>query len=166
MEVSVSCGGDSSCGCEGCSKGKERGVNSETEKEGEMKKALYLQFADTLSVVSLSSGSLRAYKITPRKYLGLGLNLDELVVCLRMENTSTNCGVTVKGEYSFDGQNWTIISTAIISQQTADGDYVGTLTSSSDLLPFLRIFVEVDDTMSAGQESADISVWAYYKYRT
>jgi len=126
--------------------------------------AVYVNFVEDMGIVCFSSGGVRTYYVTPKKYYGLGMNLDEVLVCLRIKNRSVTAGITVKNEYSFDGQNWTD-GTTVIAQQTAAGDSKGSLDASL-LPPFVRFKVEVVDTGASSEQAADITMWGYYKYRT
>lgn len=129
------------------------------------KRALWLVLVEDLVIQANTDGSTRQFIVTPEKYRALGLDLDELLACVRINDIDTNAGVTTKQQFSFDGQNWTDASSAVISEKTATGDYCGSNTTSTELMPYVRTAVVIRDTVGTDGLTARISVWAYYKYR-
>ena len=131
-----------------------------------MQPAIYLNLVEDFLIESNANGSLRTIVLTPKRMWGLGLNLADFTTMLRIANLTTNGGVTVKWQYSFDGINWKVSSTDAVAQKTANGDYASAFTGAADMLPFVRLSVEIKDTTAGAlQMTAEIGVWAYYKYR-
>ena len=128
--------------------------------------AVYVELVEDMSVVSLATGTARTYVIVPKKYYGLGMNLDEVVACLRVRNATANVGITTKAQWSFDAQVWEdYVASSVISQVTSDGDYRGKLDASDNLPPFIRLVIEVIATSGSAQVGADVTAWGYYKFR-
>lgn len=129
-----------------------------------MQPAVYLNFCDDLFITSLGTGAAQKYVITPKKFIALGLNLAEFVAGLRISNLDTNGGITLKWQWSLDGVIWSDGST-VMSEKTAKGDYRAVFSTNDELLPFVRLILEVRDTTAALQKTAQVSVWGYYKFR-
>lgn len=129
-----------------------------------MQSAVYLNFCDDLFVTSLGTGAVQKYLITPKKFFGLGLNLAEFVAGLRISDLSASGGVTLKWQWSLDGVIWSDGST-VMSEKTAKGDYRAVFSTTDELLPFVRVILEIRDTTVTAQKTAQVSVWGYYKFR-
>lgn len=110
-------------------------------------------------------GSSRQYVVSPDDMRTMGLNLAELIVGLRIDMIDTNAGVTAKLQYSLDGQTWNDGASPLVTEKTATGDYVGSNSTSTELLPNLRVALVVRDMVGSNQLTARVSVWAYYLYR-
>jgi hypothetical protein len=132
--------------------------------ESKMQPAAYVNLCEDATFVSMATGGVQTHVISPKKQWGMGLNLAELVVGMKM-SSGAGCGVTIKFQWSLDGSKWMTVGTALIPEKTADGDYVGLTASASELLPFVRVIAEVRNPSGADQKSVSLSVWAYYKFR-
>ena len=94
------------------------------------------------------------------------MNLESFLAGLRIVKGDTNFGVKVIWQYSLDNVNWKDGASDIISEKTTADDYTGTMSTASEMTPYVRLAVSIRDTTAATQVTAVISVWGYYKYRT
>jgi len=131
-----------------------------------MQPAVYTTQVEDFLITSNSNGSARDIVITPKKLWGLGLNLESFLAGLRIVKGDTNFGVKVIWQYSLDNVNWKDGASDIISEKTTADDYTGTMSTASEMTPYVRLAVSIRDTTAATQVTAVISVWGYYKYRT
>ncbi len=127
--------------------------------------ATYLMVCEDLLVTSMGNGSVQQVVLSPPKSWNLGLNLAEIVAGLRIKSLTTNTGIKVRWQYSLDGKTW-VQGGDIGAERTADGDYVASLTTVLEMLPWCRIVIETRNTVDGVPKSGLVSVWAYYKYRS
>lgn len=130
--------------------------------------AVYVNYVEDQLVTSLADGSTRTWVITPKKFWGLGFNLQDFLAGLQIRNASPNVGVTLRWQWSLDGRNWNTVTSGpgVIAEQTANGDYTGTHATPGEQTPYVRLTAEVRHaTQGSTQETADISVWGYYRFR-
>lgn len=148
------------CGCKGgscsCNMNKENPVTQP---------AVYIQDLNDVFLQSLSGGGIQKYVLTQARFFGLGLNLAECSAVLRIKSPDSGFGITIKVEYSPDGQTWTAGASAVITEKTTAGDYVGVHSTAAEILPFYRLIAEVRDTGGSAQKQAQVKVWQYMKYR-
>jgi hypothetical protein len=126
-------------------------------------KAVYVGVAEDLQVESLALGGVRKYVVTPKKYWGLPMASTQFMAGLRLGEISSNGGVTVKYQWSLDGVVWKTGAT-LIPEKTQSDDYTGDHVVGSEKTPFGRLLVEVRDTTSTAQVTAEISVYQYVRY--
>ena len=129
-----------------------------------MQPALYINLCEDVLFSSNANGTPQTAVLTPKKYWGLGLNLTEMVLGLRIRNlTPGGTGkVTIKWQWSLDGSTWLNSSMAAVVQ-TADGDTTHPFNTASQLMPWSRLILSVEDT-GTSQITAQISAWSYCKY--
>lgn len=127
--------------------------------------ALYFNLIDDEWMVSLGNGAIKKYVLTPSKAFGLGMNLAECSIGLRIKNPDATFGITMKVECSLDGRTWIPAAAAVITEKSAAADYIGVHSTSSEIMPYYRVTCEVRDTAVTAQKTAQISVWQYMKYR-
>ena len=126
--------------------------------------AVYFNVIDDEWVQSLSNGTFKKYTLTPTKAWGLGLNLAECSVVVRIKNADATFGITITVEFSPDGKTWTAGASAVITEKSAAGDYVGVHSTTAEILPYYRVCAQVRDTSVAAVKTAQVSVWQYMKY--
>ena len=129
-----------------------------------MRPAVYVNFVEDHLVTSLAAGGTRTFVITPKKYWGMGFNLQDFLAGLQIKSASPNVGVTLKWQWSLDGRSWNTGAT-VVTEKTGNGDYTGTHATESEQTPFVRLIAEVRATAGSTQETADVSVWGYYRFR-
>jgi hypothetical protein len=128
-------------------------------------KALWLKIAGGRLLTSNIDGSVRTEILTPEELWGHGFNLADFLAGLRIEVSSANVGVTIKWEWSLDKGVWKPGST-VITEKTAVGDYTGVHNTVAEQTPDVRLISETRAVTGSNQESARISCWSYYKYRS
>ncbi len=127
--------------------------------------AVYMALVEDVNITSNSDGTARMHVLSPIAANAMGLNLASFLCCMRISSLSTNGGVTVKYQFSFDGVNWQDAASALISEKTSAGSSEGLHNTETEQTPFLRIVATVRDTVGSAQINAPVSVWGYYKYR-
>jgi len=130
--------------------------------------AVYLVLCEDLTIQSSFNGNTQTHVVTPKAHWGMGFNLSDFIAGLRIKSSSdpnAGAGVTLTWQWSLDGKSWNT-GTTVISEKTSTGDYTGTHAVTAEQTPFVRLIVNVRDTAVTAQKSANITVWAYYRFRT
>lgn len=127
--------------------------------------AVYMTLVEDEWVQSLSTGAFRKYVLTPSKSWGMGLNLSECSLALRIKNSDATFGVALGIEFSPDGKTWTAGAASVITEKSAAGDYFGVHSTNAEIFPFYRVTAQVRDTAVAAIKVGQITVWQYMKYR-
>lgn len=132
-----------------------------------MQGATYINIVENLLIQTTPTGTQVTYVLTPQRDFSRGLNLAKFIAYLRLMNISASAGVTLRAQWSADQTDWKDATTAIGSQRTTNGNFDGEHATATELAPYYRIVAEIVATGgSTLQQSAVISVWGYYLYRT
>ena len=111
-----------------------------------------------------STGGVRKTVVTTQQASALGLGCTSLLVGLHIAAIDPNAGVTIHYQYSLDRQNWLAGTAAVITEKTGTGDWTGVITTAAELTPFIRVLVEVRDTVAGNPLEATVTTWSYYQY--
>jgi hypothetical protein len=132
-----------------------------------MQPAVYINLCEDVLFSSNANGTAQTAVLTPKKYWGLGLNLAELVLGLRVKGLTSGGEVTVKWQWSLDGSIW-MDGSPVGAPRTTDGDSPnGVFNANAEMMPWSRLVLSVRDTAGTpvNQKTAQVSAWAYYKFR-
>jgi hypothetical protein len=129
-----------------------------------MQSAVYINLCEDVLFSSNANGTTQTTVLTPKKYWGLGLNLAELMLGLRIQNLTASGEVIVKWQWSLDGSTWMDGASTPVSRTTS-GDSTALFNTTSDFMPWSRLVLSLKDTTSSSQKTAQVSAWAYFKFR-
>ena len=128
-----------------------------------MQSSVYINLCEDTLFSSNATGTTQTVVLTPKKYWGLGLNLEEMVLGLRIRNLTSGGKVSVKWQWSLDGSTW--INGTMSTAQTTDGDTTTVFNTTAELMPWSRLILSVEDVGTSAQKTAQVSAWSYCKYR-
>ena len=131
--------------------------------------AVVVNHVNEYLVSSAGAGASRTTVLTARPYLTLPFDTAEVIFGLRVGSLDINGQLLLQWQHSLDAAVWKpntpIVIRTVTSASSTPEDYIDSLTTSTQLLPFGRILASVSATSGSAQITAVISVWAIYKSR-
>ena len=127
--------------------------------------AAYVNHVSEYLISSAALGVSRTISLTSKTYLALPMDAAEVVVGMRIHSLDSGATMVLGWQHSLDAATFkpTTPITLITVNSTSVEDYVGNLTTTTQLLPFGRLVVTISHAST--QVSGVISVWGLYKYR-
>jgi len=118
---------------------------------------------EDMDVLSMPDGTAKTY-YSSKAYWALSMNLRAVNAVMTVKNKSTNAGVAVWWEYSWDGNLWFKSSVAVILEQTTAGSFRAEFANSSEIAPYGRLALQIRQPVSpTTTQYATVTLRALYK---